>query len=102
MQIFIAGTGRQEKIGAECAGHPVRKPDLRITELGKFPRFRQLAGIWNICRPTGRNSHWYYANESELRFRLSTSMTTCGHDRVPAGVSMPDYPSPCEIPVKNR
>ncbi len=102
IQLSIAGTGRQEKPGADCAGHPVRRPDLRIIGLGEFPRFRQVAGIGNICIPTGRNTDWYYASESELRFWLSTSMTTCGHDRVPAGVSMPDYPSHVKFPVKNR
>jgi len=102
MQIFIAGTGRQEKLGADCAGHPVRRPDLRITELGEFPRFRQVAGIGNICIPTGRNSHSYYASESELMLWLSTSMTTCGYDRVPAGGFHARLLLPCEIPVKNR
>jgi hypothetical protein len=52
-----------------------------------------VAGLGNICIPTGRNSHWYYASESELRFWLSTSMTPCGYDYVPAGVFKPDYPS---------
>ena len=90
------------KLGADYAGHPLRKPDLRITELGEFPRFRQVAGIGNICIPTGRNSHWYYASESELRFWLNISVTTCGYDRVPAGVSMPGYPSHVKFPLKNR
>ena len=85
MQISIARTGRQEKPGADCAGHPVRRPDLRITELGEFPRFRQVAGNGNICIPAGRNSHSYYASESELRFWLSTSMTPCGYDYIPGG-----------------
>jgi len=44
----MAGTGRWEKHGADCARQLIKKPDLRIIDLCDLDKIRQMAGIFNV------------------------------------------------------
>jgi hypothetical protein len=44
----MAGTGRWEKRGADCASQLIRNPDLHIIDLSDLDKIRQMAGIFNV------------------------------------------------------